>query len=77
MTEKILNLAEVEKHGVEEDCWIIIDGKVYDVTNFLAQHPGGEYVIIETAGKDATKVSSNPMHQGHTVNIMSWYLAST
>merc|ERR1719330_724109 len=45
---------EVAKHSSKGDCWVILDGKVLNVTNFLSQHPGGELAILTFAGKDAT-----------------------
>lgn len=40
--------AEVAKHATKEDCWLMIKGKVYDVTGWGADHPGGE--VIYTYG---------------------------
>ena len=44
----------VREHNKEWDCWIILESKVYDVTLYLAYHPGGKKSILEFAGKDAT-----------------------
>jgi hypothetical protein len=48
-----LTAAEVARHDSPGDCWMIIDGIVYDVTGFLEAHPGGE-AIARGCGKDAT-----------------------
>merc|ERR1711983_632828 len=45
---------EVAKHTTKEDCWVILHGRVLNVTSFLSQHPGGELAILTFAGKDAT-----------------------
>merc|ERR1712137_1478915 len=49
------SLEEVAKHNTKGDCWVVFDGKVLDVTNFLSSHPGGELAILTFAGKDATE----------------------
>ena len=43
-------MAEVAKHNTDKDCWLAIHGKVYDVTKFLDEHPGGEEVMLDDAG---------------------------
>ncbi|KAI9066583.1 Flavocytochrome c [Trametes sanguinea] len=53
--EKSFTVEEVQKHNKKDDCWVIIDGKVLDVTNFLPDHPGGEKAILLYAGRDATE----------------------
>jgi len=56
MTDTLYTKQEVAKHSTPEDCWVIIDNEVYDVTNFIKLHPGGQFVLTEWGGKDATKV---------------------
>ncbi|KAJ3069391.1 hypothetical protein HDU98_007520, partial [Podochytrium sp. JEL0797] len=46
---------EVSRHNKPDDLWVIIDSVVYDLTRFVAAHPGGEHVLFEAAGKDATE----------------------
>merc|ERR1739845_16091 len=49
------SLEEVAKHTTKGDCWVVVDGQVLNVTNFLSQHPGGELAILTFGGKDATE----------------------
>ena len=51
-----VTVAEVAKHNTASDCWIIIDGKVYDVTSWVSKHPGGDAIILAYGGMDATDV---------------------
>ena len=46
--------AEVAKHNTNNDAWIIIDNVVYDVSDFVRDHPGGESILNDKGG-DATK----------------------
>ncbi len=57
---------EVGKHNTEDDCWLVIDGLVYDVTPFLRSHPGGITIILPYAGCDATKI----FHELHDADFL-------
>lgn len=50
-----ITLQEVARHNNENDCWMAIGGKVYNVTPFITQHPGGDS-ILNGCGKDATEM---------------------
>lgn len=49
--QKQFTREEIEKHNKEDDCWIVINGKVYDATSVLEWHPGGKAPIMAHAGK--------------------------
>ncbi|KAF9136238.1 hypothetical protein BGW39_003683 [Mortierella sp. 14UC] len=55
MTTGYFQASQVAAHSSENDCWVIIHDKVYDVTNFLNDHPGGKKILLKNAGMDATK----------------------
>ena len=48
-------LSEVKEHNDGKSCWMVIHDKVYDITRFLDEHPGGEEVLLEIAGNDGTE----------------------
>ena len=54
---KEYTLAEIAKHNSEMDCWTVVEGKVYNVTNFIKLHPGGKK-ILRAAGIDGTDIFS-------------------
>ncbi|KAL2845650.1 hypothetical protein BJY01DRAFT_263567 [Aspergillus pseudoustus] len=55
-------LEQVKEHCKPDDVWIIIHNKVYDVTKYLEDHPGGAAVLIEVAGTDATQAFEDIGH---------------
>ncbi|KAL4901100.1 hypothetical protein BDW74DRAFT_170450 [Aspergillus multicolor] len=55
-------LDQVKAHCTPEDVWIIFHNKVYDVTKYLEDHPGGSAVLIEVAGADATEAFEEVGH---------------
>lgn len=64
---KFFTLKEVStKNGKESKLiWIVIKDSVYDVTNYIENHPGGPELITEYAGKDCTKFFNEA---GHSVD---------
>ncbi|KAI0068414.1 hypothetical protein BV25DRAFT_1867388 [Artomyces pyxidatus] len=54
-------LGQVGAHNSTSSCWVIINNHVYDVTEFLPDHPGGQRVILQYAGRDAT-AAFDPIH---------------
>ncbi|NBB91553.1 MAG: cytochrome b5 domain-containing protein [Gammaproteobacteria bacterium] len=48
-------LAEVAEHGQLDDCWMAIEGKVYDFTDYIDQHPTPPAVMAPWCGKEATE----------------------
>ncbi len=52
------SLEEVADHATKNDCWTVIDGIVYDITEFIATHPGGDR-IMKICGLDGTEDFKN------------------
>ena len=63
MAQAIYSWEEISKHNTKDDLWLVVDNKVYNLTSFVASHPGGEQPLLHYAGKDATKkFKSIPEH---------------
>jgi nitrate reductase (NAD(P)H) len=65
--EKQFTRQEIEKHDKEKDCWLVVDGKVYDATSVLEWHPGGKAAILGHAGKVHQETSDEfaSIHDGY------------
>uniref|UniRef100_A0A7S2MKF3 Cytochrome b5 heme-binding domain-containing protein n=1 Tax=Octactis speculum TaxID=3111310 RepID=A0A7S2MKF3_9STRA len=61
-------------HNSRNDCWVVVHGRAYDVTSYLEAHPGGESIVLEYAGKDATRVFDCAMHSPSALKIMENYM---
>lgn len=62
-----VSLQEVAEHNSEKSCWVVIDGKVYDVTEYMPSHPGGEGLLLEKAAKDATTAFNEANHSAGAI----------
>ena len=47
---------EVRRHNTATDCWVVIDGKVYNVNKWLKHHPGGILPLLYSAAQDCSSV---------------------
>ncbi|KAH3772762.1 cytochrome b5-like [Dreissena polymorpha] len=75
MTElKSFKLQEVKEHNDSKSTYLVIYDKVYDVTKFLEEHPGGEEVLLEQAGGDATDAFEDVGHSTDARELMKDYL---
>ncbi|KAE8730017.1 Cytochrome b5 isoform A [Hibiscus syriacus] len=67
---KLYSMEEAYQHNTKEDCWVVIDGKVYDVTDYLDDHPGGDDVVLAATGKDATDEFEDAGHSKGAKELM-------
>jgi nitrate reductase (NAD(P)H) len=73
-TGRKYTMAEVAKHNSEEDCWIVVSGKVYDTTKFNKLHPGGGSSIVINAGTDTTE-EFDAIHSKRAWGMLEeWYI---
>lgn len=70
--QKKYTLDEVAKHNKKTDAWIVIDGKVADITEWIPKHPGGE-IIMKGVGKDATKLFHSIGHDEYAKKMFTKY----
>ncbi|KAH7345588.1 fatty acid-2 hydroxylase [Rhizoctonia solani] len=63
---KIYTSLDVAVHTTSNDCWVSRKGKVYDVTPFLADHPGGDDLILRYAGKDMGDIMADKSEHDHS-----------
>jgi len=58
------SIEEVSQHSTSESCWLLINGKIYDVTKMINGHAGGN-AILQGCGIDATELYyTRPMGSG-------------
>ena len=71
---RIISMEEVEKHDTAESAWFVYEGRVYDATPFLKEHPGGADSILLVAGTDATD-EFNAIHSTRAKKmLMDYYI---
>lgn len=63
---RIFTAADVAAHTKATSCWVSRAGKVYDVSGFLNDHPGGDDLIMAHAGKDIEEVRKDKVEHEHS-----------
>ena len=72
-SSKQFTLAEMKEMNDKVKTVLVIHDKVYDVTSFLNEHPGGEEILLDHAGKDATEDFSDVGHSKDALELMKKY----
>ena len=62
-----------EHHGDAETVWTVIHDKVYDMTKFLDEHPGGREILIENAGLDSSEGFDDVGHSNDAREMLKDY----
>jgi cytochrome b involved in lipid metabolism len=74
-TSKKFSLSEISKHNTRSDCWSSINGKVYDLTSWIDEHPGGSDRILGICGMDgSSQFNSQHSGQGKPESYLSSFL---
>lgn len=80
-TTSTLTTEIVAQHKSSGDCWIIVNGNAYNVTQYIPFHPGGQQRIINYCGKDATTAFQNKggegSHSSYAWNTLGGYYIGT
>lgn len=76
-TLRVISLDEIKQHTTDKSCWLVVHGKVYDVTDFLEEHPGGYDIILTSTGKDATQDFEEIGHSNSAKKLLEKYLIGT
>ena len=60
-------------HTAKDDVWMSINGKVYNVSKYLEDHPGGEEVLLDKAGMEATEDFEDVGHSQEARRTLAKY----
>jgi len=72
-----LTYSEVAKHSSKKDLYLVIHDKVYNTSSFVDEHPGGEEVLLDVGGQDATEAFEDVGHSDEAREILTGLLVGT
>jgi uncharacterized protein YjdB len=67
-------LADVAMHNSSTDCWVAIQGNVYNLTAFIPLHPGGAGTITGLCGTDGTAAINSSPHGASVLEEVAQYI---
>ena len=71
-------MIELAKHNTRNNCWLLINNKVYDVSSYIDAHPGAASTIIPVCGKEATRAfdtkNQGSPHSSYADSLLNGYL---
>jgi len=70
-------MEEVRRHCRPDDAWLVMEGSVYDVTDWQHSHPGGKHILLAHAGKDVTREFNSLDHSANARLLRSGLLVGT
>ncbi|KAH0545250.1 hypothetical protein FGG08_000704 [Glutinoglossum americanum] len=76
MATKELTYDEVSDHNTKKNLYVVIHDQVYDVSNFVDEHPGGDEVLLDVGGLDATEAFEDVGHSDEAREILSGHLVA-
>eukprot|EP00796_Vickermania_ingenoplastis_P006260 gene6260-4509_t len=68
--EKVYTLEDIKDKNTRAEAWFVLHNKVYNITSFLDNHPGGRDVLIHNAGKDASKAFDDNNHSNEAKKMV-------
>ncbi|MEX2365464.1 MAG: cytochrome b5-like heme/steroid binding domain-containing protein [Pseudohongiellaceae bacterium] len=68
-------LTDVAQHNSQDDCWMVIENKVFDITTYIERHPTPPSVLLPWCGKEATK-GMRTKGYGNDHSPFAWNLLS-
>lgn len=51
-----ISKAELARHNTPDNCWISLNGKIYNISAYLDYHPGGVDILLKFAGKECLSI---------------------
>jgi hypothetical protein len=68
----VFSLDDVARHGDAESCWMAIEGRVYDFTDYIPEHPTRPSVVLRWCGREATEGMRRKGRLGRDHSPAAW-----